>query len=78
MASNRGVVQISIELLFLAVISVVGNFFIYSAFTGSFRFPDIKREGTIPMYLGGIILVTGLHLIFELTGLNERWCKAVY
>lgn len=78
MSQNRGLLQISIELLFLAVVSIVINFLIYSAFTGTLKFPDIKQEGTIPMYVGGIILVCGLHLIFELTGLNERWCRTIY
>lgn len=78
MTSNRTALQIGIELLFLAVASVVINFLIYSGFTGTFKFPDIKQEGTIPMYVGGIILVCGLHLIFEFTGLNERWCRTIY
>lgn len=78
MTSNRGFIQVLIELLFLAVASIVINFFIYSAFTGTFKFPDIKQEGIIPMYVGGIILVGGLHLIFEVTGLNERWCRTIY
>lgn len=76
--NTRNIIQISIELLFLAVASVVVNFLIYSGFTGSFKVPDLKQEGIIPMYIGGIILVCGLHIIFEITGVNEQWCRAMY
>lgn len=73
---NRSLGQILIELIFLAIASIVINFLIYSAFTGTFKFPDFKKQS--PMYIGGILLVVILHLGFEIAGLNERWCKAIY
>jgi hypothetical protein len=76
--SKRTFIQISIELLILAILSVIVNFLIYSVFTKTFKFPDYKEKGTLPMYIGGIVLVCGLHLLFEFTGVNESWCKAMY
>lgn len=73
---NRSLGQILTELIFLAIASIVLNFLIYSAFTRTFNFPDLKKQ--LPMYIGGILLVIILHLSFEFTGLNERWCKAIY
>jgi hypothetical protein len=76
--SKRTFVQIMFELVILALLSIVINFLIYSIFTRTFKFPDYKDRGTLPMYIGGIVLVCGLHLLFEFSGVNESWCKAMY
>ncbi len=76
--TNRTIMQISLELLVLALLSIIINFLIYSVFTRTFKFPDYKEKGTLPMYIGGIVLVAVLHLLFEFTGVNESWCKAMY
>jgi hypothetical protein len=76
--TKRTFQQILFELLILGLLSLIINFLIYSIFTRTFKFPDYKEKGTLPMYVGGIVLVCGLHLLFEVTGVNEKWCKAMY
>ncbi len=78
MYSTRNIGQVAIELLVLGIASIVINFLIYSAFTRTFEWPNFKKKGTIEMYLGGIILVAILHAGFEYSGINEKWCRAMY
>lgn len=73
---TRPISNIISELIVLALISLLVNYIIYSVFTKTLQFPNFQQKGVLPMYIGGILMVCGFHLTFELTGVNEKWCKA--
>jgi hypothetical protein len=64
------------ELIAIGCITVAFNFVIYRLLTGNFP------EATLPHYnkmiLAAFLLGASIHFIFEITGINEKWCRSTY
>jgi hypothetical protein len=65
-----------VELIVIGIVVVLLQLVIYKALTGSF--PSPKLEHFNQMILGGFLLGVSTHLIFEVIGANEAWCKFTY
>ena len=71
----RSFEKLSIEVILIAIIACILIFPIHFLMTGDL----IPRgEGTAPMFIGSVILVSSIHLIFEAIGWNESWCRNEY
>lgn len=71
----RPVSNILIELIAISVSAVILLPIIEFLMTGKFL---KQQKGTYQMYIGTVILVSMLHLVYEYTGLNEKWCRITY
>lgn len=70
----RNFKQILIELIVLAILTVI---LIYPIkYITKMIVPS--ENGEISMIVGSIILICGVHVLFEIIGLNEYWCKTEY
>jgi hypothetical protein len=69
----RKVTDLAFEVLIIAIIASILLFPIHFAMTGqSIRW---NERGTKEMFIGSIILVSSIHIIFEFLGINESWCN---
>lgn len=71
----RPISNIIIELIAISISAVILLPIIEFAMTGEFL---KQRQGTYQMYLGTVLLVSMLHIVYEYTGLNEKWCRMTY
>lgn len=72
----RKISAILIEVIVIGAFSALLQFLIYKALTGAF--PNPKLEHYNKMILGGFLLGASIHIIFEVIGANEAWCKQTY
>jgi len=71
----RSFQKLLVEIIIISIIACILIFPINFLMTGNF----IPRgEGTAPMFIGSIILVSSMHILFEVLSLNEKWCKNEY
>lgn len=71
----RPISNIIIELIAISISAVILLPIIEFIMTGNFL---KQQKGTYAMYVGTIFLVSMLHIIYEYTGLNEKWCRMTY
>lgn len=71
----RPIFNIVMEIVFISISAVILLPVIEYFFTKKFL---EFRKGSLEMYLGTIILVSLLHIIYEILGFNESWCKMTY
>lgn len=72
---SRPLQNILIEVIFVSISAVILLPIIEYIMTGKFL---ARQKGTYEMYVGTIILVSMLHIVYEYTGLNEKWCRMTY
>ena len=72
----RSLKNILIELIILSILVCILLFPIHYIVSGEDI--DISKKHTSPMFIGSIVLVASLHLIFEVAGINESWCRNEY
>lgn len=60
------------ELLVFGIITMVFSAAIYTVLTGEL-ITNSKAPGK--MLFGSFLLGSSIHLVFELVGLNESWCR---
>ncbi len=68
--------KIAIEVLIITVIACILLVPIHYAIVG--KLPSPKEQGFYAMFIGSAILVSSIHIIFELLGWNEKWCLNEY
>lgn len=68
--------QLLVELIVIGIITALFQLVIYKILTGEFPSPELNHFNQ--MLLGGFLLGSGTHLIFEVSGANEAWCRTTY
>ncbi len=63
-----------LELVMIGLFTMVCEFAVYRILTGEFPGPHLGHFKS--MLLGAFMLGSSIHLILEITGVNEKWCKA--
>lgn len=69
----RSASVLAVEVIVIAIIAIILIFPIHFAMTG--KFVSLTEEGSKEMFIGSVILVASIHIIFEALGINESWCK---
>lgn len=69
----RTVSDLAFEVFIIAIIACILIFPIHFAMSG--KMISLNGQGTKEMFLGSILLVSSIHIIFELLGINQSWCK---
>lgn len=64
------------EMLLVGLCVVIIEFILYKLFTG--KFPSTELKHFWQMVASGMISGASLHLILELVGINEKWCRITY
>ena len=72
----RPIKNLIIELIALSIVCVILLVPIHYLISG--RMIDFSKKDTSSMFLGSIILVGSIHLLFEISGMNESWCRKEY
>lgn len=65
-----------VEVIIIGLLTMLLQLVIYRAITGTF--PSPKLDHYNEMLLGGFLLGSSLHLILEVVGANESWCRHTY
>lgn len=65
-----------VEVIVIGILTMLLQLVIYRALTG--EFPSPKLDHYNQMLLGGFLLGSSIHLIFEVVGANEAWCRYTY
>lgn len=71
----RPISNIILEIIAISISAVILLPVIEFSITGEFL---KQKPGTYQMYLGTVLLVSMLHIVYEFTGLNEKWCRMTY
>ena len=64
------------EMFILGLCVIAIESVVYRIFTG--EFPTTALSHFWPMIASGMIVGASIHLIFEVTGINEKWCRVTY
>lgn len=65
-----------LELLGIGLLTVFMEFFVYRILTGEFPGPQLGHFKS--MLLGAFLLGSSIHLVLEVSGVNEKWCKSAF
>ena len=64
------------ELLAIGILTMLLEFLVYKLLTGEFPGPHLSHFKS--MLFGAFLLGSSMHLILEVAGVNERWCKSAF
>jgi hypothetical protein len=65
-----------LELLGIGLLTVFMEFLVYKLLTGEFPGPHLNHFKS--MLLGAFLLGSSIHLVLEVTGVNEKWCRSAF
>ena len=65
-----------VEMIAIGIFTMLLEFIVYRVVSGEFPGPHLSHFNS--MLLGGFLLGASTHLILEVVGVNEKWCKAVF
>jgi hypothetical protein len=72
----RNYLNIIVEVIIIGFLTTFFTFGIYTVMNG--EFPQSTKPGYKQMIIGSFLVGALLHISFEFSGINEKWCKTTY
>ena len=70
----RNINDLIIEFAIIGITTIIFNLIIYRILVGNFP----KKENSQIMIFGAFLIGVFIHMFFELTGINELWCRRTF
>jgi hypothetical protein len=68
--------ELILEMIAIGIFTILVEYFVYRIVSGEFPSPRLSHYNA--MLLGAFLLGASMHFILEVTGVNEKWCRATY
>lgn len=72
----RNYLHIIFEVLTIGLLTTFFTFCIYYLMRNQLQ--ESKKAQYIKMFIGSFLVGALLHLSFEFSGINEKWCRYIY